>query len=279
MPSRSGGTVDAADSKSAVRKGVRVRVPPSVPSSLVLNGSLFSYRYFLEPNTMPRYRTLTADMETPMTGTLRDTIHLLAADFAAGVLGVIRGASLQDILAETEGEGVARRGRGRPPSQVVASSPPDRSSRSAAAPRAARPGRSARSGRLQRRSASDIGDAIEQIVGLLAAHPKGLRAEQIRASLGLSARELPRPIAQALSLKQISKTGQKRATTYYAKGGGGAPAAGGKAGREKAASKGGGRKAGKRSARAAKGGRPASSAKPASRASETAAASGTTEAT
>jgi hypothetical protein len=27
---RSGGMVDAADSKSAVRKGVRVRVPPSV---------------------------------------------------------------------------------------------------------------------------------------------------------------------------------------------------------------------------------------------------------
>ena len=47
-----------------------------------------------------------------MTGTLRDTIQVLAADFAAGVLGVIRGASLEEILAETgTAPGTARRGR------------------------------------------------------------------------------------------------------------------------------------------------------------------------
>lgn len=206
-----------------------------------------------------------------MTGTLRETIHLLAADFAAGVLGVIRGASLEDILAETEG--VARRGRGRPPSQVVVSNPKDGS------PRAPRPGRP---GRLQRRSASDIGHVIDQIVELLSDKPKGLRAEQIRAALGLSSKELPRPIAQALSSKQISKTGQKRATTYYARGAASGPATAGKSvkgGREKAApSKGRGRKAAKRSARAAKGSAAGSSAKPASRAGE-ATVNGATETT
>jgi hypothetical protein len=83
---------------------------------------------------------------------------------------------------------------------------------------------------------------------------------------------LPRPIALALSAKQISKSGQKRATTYFA--------GGGKAGREKASAK-PGRKAAKRSAppaAKAKKSRAGSSAKPAARPSE-ATANGTTEAT
>jgi hypothetical protein len=193
-----------------------------------------------------------------MTGTLRDTIQHLAADFAVGVLDVIRGASLEDILSETEG--AVRRGRGRPPSQVARSIPDH-------APPAARSGRKAR---LQRRSAADIGNVIQRIVELLSGKAKGLRAEQIRAALGVSAKELPRPIALALSSKQITKAGQKRATTYYARGATSAPgpAAGGK----------GSRKGGKGSSREGKGGRPASSAKPASRASE-ATVSGATEAT
>jgi hypothetical protein len=218
-------------------------------------------------------------METSMTGTLRDTIHLLAADFAAGVLGVVRGASLEDILAETaQTGGVARRGRGRPPS--VAAGVGSLANVAARAPRAPKSGRS---GRLPRRSASDIGGVVAKIVDLLSGTPKGLRAEQIRAALNLSSKELPRPIAQALSSKQISKVGQKRATTYFARAAGSASAAGpagGKGGREKAPSK-RGRKAAKRSARSPKSpkrGRASSSAKPVSRPVE-AVANGTSEAT
>jgi hypothetical protein len=143
-----------------------------------------------------------------MAGTLRGTIHHLAADFAAGVLGVIRSASLEDLLAQTEG--AVRRGPGRPPSRAVASSVHERLPHAPQAPRTRRTGRK---GRLPRRSASDIGHVIDKIVELLSGKPKGLRAEQIRAALNLSSKELPRPIALALSSKKISKTGQKRATT------------------------------------------------------------------
>ena len=207
-----------------------------------------------------------------MTGTLRDTIQKLAGDFAAGVLGVIRGASLEDILAETES--VVRRGRGRPPSQANARGLLDPAS---PAPKLGR------KGRLQRRSASDIGQVVSRIVELLSGKPKGLRAEQIRAALGLSAKELPRPIAQALSAQQITKSGQKRATTYFVRGrgvasttgasGGGSRKAPGKA-PGKAPEKSGRKSASKRVTSKAKGTRTEASGRPAE-----AAASGTAEAT
>jgi hypothetical protein len=200
-----------------------------------------------------------------MTGTLRDTIHHLAADFAAGVLGVIRSSSLEDILAESGG--AVRRGPGRPPSQAVASRVLER------LPHAPQARRTGRKGRLQRRSASDIGHVIDKIVELLSSKPKGLRAEQIRAALDLSSKELPRPIALALSSKKISKTGRKRATTYFARGAASA-ATGGKAARVKVSRK-GARKVAKRLAKGAKGG---AAAKPAPRTTE-APASGATEAT
>jgi hypothetical protein len=45
-----------------------------------------------------------------------------------------------------------------------------------------------------------------------------MRAEQIRSALGVDPRELPRPLAEALASRKIAKAGQKRATTYFAKG-------------------------------------------------------------
>ena len=65
---------------------------------------------------------------------------------------------------------------------------------------------------------------VESIVDLLAKSSSGLRSEQIRSSLGVEAKELPRPLAEALSSGRVTKTGQKRATTYFA---GSAGAAGG----------------------------------------------------
>jgi Fic family protein len=56
-----------------------------------------------------------------------------------------------------------------------------------------------------------------EIVSLLAKHPKGLRAEEIRSKLNLSKQEVPRPIADALAEKLITKKGEKRATTYFKK--------------------------------------------------------------
>ena len=137
--------------------------------------------------------------------TLHGTIQHLASQFAAGVLDAIRGASLEDILAETGGRGGGRR-----------------AARTAllGAPSAGGAGGRRKSGRLARRSSKDIDRVVQSIVGLLAGKPKGLRAEQIRAALSLEAKELPRPIAEALKSRKISKLGQKRATTYFAKAAG-----------------------------------------------------------
>ncbi len=140
---------------------------------------------------------------------LRSTIARLADEFAAGVLEAIRSASLEEILAESRG--------GRAPlKSAPAVRGPSASSRNLG-----------KNGRLGRRSEADIADLLERIVTLLEKHPDGLRAEQIRETLALEARELPRPLAEGLSTKRIAKQGQKRATTYFARpgvrNGGGTP--------------------------------------------------------
>jgi hypothetical protein len=152
-----------------------------------------------------------------MTSSLRDTIQQLAEEFATSVLGTIRGSSLEDILSEAGSTGFrepARRGPGRPRKSVA---PLGESS--GVGPASLR----RKGGRLGRRSANDLARVVDQIADLLSRSPKGLRAEQIRKELGLSAKEVPRPIAKALASKRITKVGQKRATTYFV--GGGAPKA------------------------------------------------------
>jgi hypothetical protein len=79
-----------------------------------------------------------------------------------------------------------------------------------------------KSGRLERRSDEDIATVVAQIEVLLKSHKDGLRAEEIRAELGLQAKEMPRPIAMGLSQKRFKKTGHKRSTVYTVAGGGGA---------------------------------------------------------
>ena len=177
--------------------------------------------------------------------TLRAAISQLANQFANGVLEAIRGASLDEILAESGAGGSGRGGaarRGRPP---------------ASADSTARPAKRRR-GRLERRSATDIAGVVRQIVDLLGSHPKGLRAEQIRHELGLEAKELPRPIAEALASRKIAKEGQKRATTYFAKG---AKSGGAKVAKASPkAGKAAGKKKGKRGASKKRGAQKASAA-------------------
>jgi CRP-like cAMP-binding protein len=134
--------------------------------------------------------------------TLHQTINSLASEFAHSLLRALRGASLEEILAETAPghAGGGRRGR---------------------AARAAAPARHAggrRGGRLRRRTPKDIQAVVGRIVSLLQANKKGLRAEEIRSKLGLDRREIPRPLAEALKKKLVSKRGRKRATTYFAGG-------------------------------------------------------------
>src|SRR5205823_6286980 len=91
--------------------------------------------------------------------------------------------------------------------------------------------------KLGRRSPKAIAAVVDRVVGLLHSKP-GLRAEQIRAELGLAQNELPLPITEALANGQISKVGIKRATKYFAGkraggGGGGAKRGGKKRGRRR----------------------------------------------
>ncbi|HEY1956228.1 MAG TPA: hypothetical protein VGH28_11455 [Polyangiaceae bacterium] len=135
--------------------------------------------------------------------TLHSTINSLASEFAHSLLRAVRGASLEEILAETapgHAGGGARRGR---PAAAAAHT-------TQAAP-ARRGGR-----RLRRRTATDIQAVVGKMVTLLKSNKKGLRAEDIREKLHLDRREVPRPLAEALKKKLVTKKGKKRATTYYA---------------------------------------------------------------
>lgn len=136
---------------------------------------------------------------------LRNTIESLATQFATSVLGALRSASIDELM-DVAG-GAVRRGPGRPRLSEVGAAP---------APKK----RAGNGGRLGRRSAGDITRMIESIVNVLQQAGTGLRAEQIREALGVEAKELPRPLADAMSQGLISKSGQKRATTYFAGGGG-----------------------------------------------------------
>lgn len=161
-----------------------------------------------------------------MPNALRDRLNGLASSFATSVLDVIRGVSLDELLGESTGRG------GKSPTGPAVRTAPST-------------GASRRRSRLPRRSAGDIEKVVERIITLLKRHPSGLRAEQIRDELGLEAKELPRPLKEALDTGSLHKSGQKRATTYFVKGPGGG---GGH-------SKAGGRSAG----RGARGGRRATS--------------------
>jgi hypothetical protein len=132
-----------------------------------------------------------------MTNSLRAAIANLANTFASSLLDSIRTMSLDEILAETGTGGhkaVAR-------------------SAAASAPKAARAAK-----RLGRRTAGDIAAVVAKIVAVLEATPKGLRSERIRDKLGLVSKEMPRPLTDALDAGKIRRVGERRSTTYFAKG-------------------------------------------------------------
>jgi hypothetical protein len=151
-----------------------------------------------------------------MASTLRSHLQELASSFASSVLHAIRTASIEDLLSESGGGGVRRPGRPPAAARAARAEAP-----AAAAPAARAAGGRRKGGRLARRNAGDIAEVIDRIVGLLKSSPKGLRAEEIRAKLGLQSKELPRPLKEAVEGGRLSKAGQKRATTYFLKGAGG----------------------------------------------------------
>jgi hypothetical protein len=133
---------------------------------------------------------------------LRSTLDSLATSFAGAVLDAIKGASIQELLAESAA--APRRGPGRPRASAAA--------HPAAA--AATPVRRAKAGRLARRSPEEITKTLDRIHGLLKGKKAGMRSEEIRKALKLDVREVPRVLKEGLSKKKLKSRGQKRATTY-----------------------------------------------------------------
>jgi hypothetical protein len=58
---------------------------------------------------------------------------------------------------------------------------------------------------------------LDKVLGTLRGKAQGLRAEQLRAELGVSKQELAPVVKAALANKQITKKGERRLTTYFAK--------------------------------------------------------------
>jgi hypothetical protein len=138
-----------------------------------------------------------------MTTNLKSTIEELANEFALSIIGALRAASIDEISSVIGGDG--RRSRtGALALESFASA-----GKSALGTRG-------KGHRLGRRSVADIGRMVDNIVALLERHPDGMRAEQIRDQLRCEAKELPRPLADGLREGRLRKTGQKRATTYFA---------------------------------------------------------------
>jgi hypothetical protein len=135
---------------------------------------------------------------------LRSSLEALAESFTSSVLDVIRSSNLDELLGA---DGV-RSSRGTTTAPKATTAPKTTTARPSSKP--------AKPSRLPRRSAEDIAAALANIVALVKKNRDGLRAEEIRANLGLEAKELPRVLKEGIATKKLKTKGQKRATTYFA---------------------------------------------------------------
>jgi len=129
----------------------------------------------------------------PMPTSLRSQLEELASTFTDGVLAAIRTASIEDLLAESQGGRHARGGGGQPD--------PLR-----------------KGGRLVRRTQEQIEAMLAKVIAAVrATGGKGLRSEEIRKTLGLDVREVPRVLKEGLRTRKLKAKGRKRATVYSAR--------------------------------------------------------------
>ncbi len=76
---------------------------------------------------------------------------------------------------------------------------------------AAKSGRTARTSSVARRAR-----ALDRIETLLKTRHEGLRAEQIRSSLGVDKQLFTHAVSDGLEVGRLRKEGERRATTYFA---------------------------------------------------------------
>ena len=130
---------------------------------------------------------------------LRTQLDALASSFASAVVEAIRGASLHELGGET-GNGRRRvaGGGGQPDPLSV----PEEEGQERTTP--------STFGRGDR-------EALDKIVLLVKTHKNGMRAEEIRSTLGMESKEMPRILKEGLAKKKLTSKGNKRATTYFVK--------------------------------------------------------------
>jgi len=164
---------------------------------------------------------------------LKEVISAATEEFATAIIAAIRGASFDEIAETSEDAPASSGGGGYRVRGKTAS-------------------KASGKGKRIRRSQDDIQGVVDKIVAFVKKHKDGVSAEAIREELGVERKELPRPIAEALGQKLISKRGHKRATMYFA----GSKASAAKKSvkkaskpKVKAASKKSGKKSGKKSAK------------------------------
>jgi hypothetical protein len=79
--------------------------------------------------------------------------------------------------------------------------------------RASAPARG-RKGQGGRRSPEETAQLAKRVAAYVNSQSKGVRVDAIGKQLGMTTAELMLPIAKALSARSITRTGQRRATTY-----------------------------------------------------------------
>jgi len=122
-----------------------------------------------------------------MNNRLEQRLQAITDDFVRELMGTLR-----SLVAGTIGEGrVVVRGR---------------AAKSAGG----------RGGRRGRRSPAQTLALAKKVAAAIARHSKGIRIEQLGKQLGMRTAELMLPIKKALAGKLIRRTGEKRATTYFA---------------------------------------------------------------
>ena len=72
-------------------------------------------------------------------------------------------------------------------------------------------------------TAEDLAQLEQRVLAFVGKHP-GLRIEQINAEMGTSTKDLALPIRKLVASRKLKTVGQRRATKYFAGGGGSAAA-------------------------------------------------------
>lgn len=143
---------------------------------------------------------------------LRSKIAAIAAQCAEKIAEAIASSTLEEIAALSK-EVVAP-----PPTPPTPPARPTRRNvQSAPAPQPGLARQAPPTVKIRgRRGAAEIEKIASAVLTVLKLHPEGQRSEELQKSLGVTSRDLPRPLQYALEKKLVRKSGDKRSTRYFA---------------------------------------------------------------